>query len=52
VNLACKLGEDIAGKGEILLTAAAKAELEPSPIATREEAISISGISLVYHVVE
>lgn len=52
VNLACKLGEDIAGKGEILLTAAAKVELGTSPTATREEVISISGISLAYHVVE
>ena len=54
MNLACKLGEDIAGKGEILLTSAAKAELaqsaqsDGSEIATREEVISISGISLVF----
>src|SRR5262245_51692560 len=58
MNLACKLGEDIAGKGEILLTSAAKAELaqsaqsDGSEIATREEVISISGISLVYYYVE
>src|SRR5215475_756912 len=47
MNLACKLGEDIAEKGEILLTPAAKDELtklDGSGIAMREGAISISGI--------
>jgi class 3 adenylate cyclase len=52
VNLACKLGEDIAGQGEILLTSAASAELVGSDIMTREKAISISGISFTYHFVE
>jgi class 3 adenylate cyclase len=52
VNLACKLGEDIANKGEILLTSAASAELAGSRIKTREKAISISGISFTYHFVE
>src|SRR5262245_32664669 len=55
MNLACKLGEDIAEKGEILLTPAAKAELaklDGSSIALREGAISISGIHLNYYYVE
>ncbi len=55
MNLACKLGEDIAEKGEILLTPDAKAELtklDGSGIAMREGAISISGIHLNYYYVE
>jgi len=52
MNLACKLGEDIAEKGEILLTTAARAELNGSNIAMREGSISISGISLNYYYVE
>jgi class 3 adenylate cyclase len=52
MNLACKLGEDIAEKGEILLTTAARAELNGSNIATREGSISISGIALNYYYVE
>jgi adenylate cyclase len=63
MNLACKLGEDIAEKGEILLTPAAKAELarlanlanlanlDGPGIAMREGAISISGIHLNYYYV-
>jgi class 3 adenylate cyclase len=52
VNLASKLGEDIAGKGEILLTSAANAELGESQIVSREETISISGLSLTYYLIE
>jgi len=58
MNLACKLGEDIAEKGEILLTPAAKDELakltnsDGSAIPMRESAISISGIHLSYYYVE
>ncbi len=52
VNLACKLGEDIAGEGEVLLSSAAKAQLEESGTITREGTISISGISLTYYYVE
>jgi len=51
MNLACKLGEDIAERGEILLTPAAMAELNGSGIAMREGAISISGIHLNYYYV-
>jgi len=52
VNLASKLGEDIAEKGEVLLTPAAKAELDGSGISMREGAISISGIHLSYYYIE
>ena len=52
MNLACKLGEDIAERGEILLTPAAMTELNGSGIAMREGAISISGIHLNYYYVE
>ena len=48
VNLASKLGEDIAKGGEILLTQAANAEAAATGLATREEAVSISGLSLTY----
>lgn len=52
VNLASKLGEDIAEKGEILLSSAAMANLGELGISTREGNISISGISLTYYTVE
>ncbi len=52
MNLACKLGEDIAEKREILLTPAAKAELNGAGIDMREGSISISGIHLNYYYVE
>jgi adenylate cyclase len=52
VNLASKLGEDIASKGEILLSSAARAELGEAGIGTSEGSISISGISLRYYSVE
>ena len=52
VNLAFKLGEDIAGHGVILLTSAARGPLQDDEVRTREETLSISGLSLSYHVVE
>jgi adenylate cyclase len=53
VNLASKLGEDIAESGVILLTSAARAHLQSdSSVVTREEKLSISGLSLSYHIVE
>lgn len=52
VNLACKLGEDIARQGEVLLTSAAMAELDGLGIVTRADEISISGMSLTYYFVE
>jgi len=52
VNLASKLGEDVAGRGAVLLTSQAQAQLQDAAIQTREELLSISGLSLSYHVVE
>jgi class 3 adenylate cyclase len=49
VNLASKLGEDIAKMGEILLTSAARAEIAGADIQTPEITISVSGISLTYY---
>lgn len=50
VNLASKLGEDIADKGEILLTENAFVELQEVGSFAREETIEISEFSLRYHV--
>ena len=50
VNLASKLGEDVAESGMVLLTDAARVEARKAGIATRVERISISGLSLRYHV--
>lgn len=49
VNLTSKLGEDIAQGGMILLTPAARADLDPA-MASTEERASISGLVLTYHV--
>lgn len=49
VNLASKLGEDVAQGGMVLLTEAARAELDPA-VKSVEERASISGLTLVYHV--
>ena len=48
VNLASKLGEDVAGQGEVLLTEAARARLDAA-VSTTEARVSISGLTLVYH---
>ncbi|PZQ60672.1 MAG: adenylate/guanylate cyclase domain-containing protein [Phenylobacterium zucineum] len=50
VNLASKLGEDVAQGGMVLLTDAARGELAAG-VETVEERASISGLSLVYHAV-
>jgi adenylate cyclase len=50
VNLASKLGEDIASKGEILLTSSAQAELRKDDTSAYEARISISGLSLTYYI--
>lgn len=52
VNLASKLGEDVAGRGAILLTGAAYSQLSDPAIVTRHEELNISGLRLTYHVVE
>lgn len=49
VNVASKLGEDVAQGGMVLLTEAARADLDPA-VKTIEERASISGLTLVYHV--
>ncbi len=49
VNLASKLGEDLAGRSEVLLTPAAQAEATRAGIETREMTASISGLPLTYH---
>lgn len=49
VNLASKLGEDLAGRGEILLTEAAFAQLPPGAAEYEEVAMTISGLQLVVH---
>ena len=48
VNLACKLGEDVAEGGTVLLTQAAREALS-SGVETVEHRVSISGLALVYH---
>jgi class 3 adenylate cyclase len=50
VNLASKLGEDVAQVGDVLLTEAARAALDPA-VVTAEARASISGLTLVYHAV-
>jgi class 3 adenylate cyclase len=50
VNLASKLGEDIARDGQILLTAGARSALDSAAaVVTREASVSISGLELTYH---
>lgn len=48
VNLASKLGEDVAQEGMVLLTEAARAELGDT-VAITEERASISGLALTYY---
>lgn len=52
MNLACKLGEDVAKMGEILLSGAAYAQLPEKTVECREEVISISGLELPYFSVQ
>ena len=53
VNVACKLGEDVADSGEVLLTAAARAQLDPSfPHALRDQKVSVSGLEVHVFAVE
>jgi len=49
VNLTCKLGEDVADRGQILLTSGARARLGDTDLALREELISLSGLTLPYY---
>jgi adenylate cyclase len=49
VNLASKLGEDLAGRGEILLTEEAFSRVDPAAQNYEEEHLSISGLELIVH---
>lgn len=49
VNLACKLGEDIAQAGQILLTAAAAEQAEAAGLPTTGHHVNVSGLDLPYH---
>jgi class 3 adenylate cyclase len=49
VNLASKLGEDLAKRGEILLTEAAFAEVEAEGLECEEVSMTISGLQLNVH---
>jgi adenylate cyclase len=50
VNLASKLGEDVAQGGQILLTEAAREALDAA-VGTTPERVSVSGLVLAYHAV-
>ncbi|MEA3211014.1 MAG: hypothetical protein QOE70_4071 [Chthoniobacter sp.] len=49
VNLASKLGEDIASDGQILLTSGAHAALDDAALPMRGAMVLISGLELSYH---
>ncbi|HET7481827.1 MAG TPA: adenylate/guanylate cyclase domain-containing protein [Actinomycetota bacterium] len=49
VNLASKLGEDIAELGEILLTEAAYGQIEGAGISAEERVVTVSGIELPHY---
>ena len=48
VNLASKLGEDIAKLGEVLLTSDGRAQLQATDLRLKERTFSISGLNLVF----
>jgi adenylate cyclase len=52
VNLASKLGEDVAGMGEILLTSEAAAMVTDSSVKVTENTVSVSGLTLGFFKVE
>ncbi|HYI44830.1 MAG TPA: adenylate/guanylate cyclase domain-containing protein [Actinomycetota bacterium] len=49
VNLASKLGEDLAESGDVLLTEAAYAQIEESGIKCEKHEVNISGVELTYY---
>lgn len=49
VNLASKLGEDLAQRGEILLTQSAFARVDPTKRSYEQLSMSISGLDLIVH---
>lgn len=52
VNLSSKLGEDVAGDGQILLTNSAAAQLAGTDIKAREQMLCISDLTLTYYSVD
>jgi adenylate cyclase len=48
VNLACKLGEDLAGRGQVLLSAVAADKAAAAGFDTTERSASVSGLTLAY----
>jgi class 3 adenylate cyclase len=52
VNLSSKLGEDVAGDGDILLTNSAAAQLAGTDIKTHEQMLCISDLTLTYYSVD
>ena len=52
VNVACKLGEDVADAGEVLMTESARTRLAaPAPFALAAQQVSISGLELTVYAV-
>ena len=50
INVACKLGEDLAAAGEILLTQAARSQLPADfPHSFAEQRVSVSGLEIRVH---
>jgi class 3 adenylate cyclase len=49
VNLASKLGEDLAESGDILITEAAYAQIEDSGFKCEKHEVNISGVELTYY---
>jgi len=52
MNVACKLGEDLAERGEVLLTSAAYESLPPGSVNAARRSVSISGLTLDYFQVQ
>lgn len=49
VNLASKLGEDIADKGDVLLTSGAHDQVKDQDLDLKEDSLSISGVRIQYY---
>lgn len=52
VNLASKLGEDVADRGEILLTPGARARISDADDSWDERAVTVSGLELTYYALQ
>ena len=51
VNLASKLGEDIADLGDVLLTGSAYEQIKQQDVKCEERRVSVSGLNLTYYAV-